>query len=60
MAAILFLAETIFFIFEKVEKSNFRFLLGDPYCLYKKMIRFDLYFKMAAVGAPGPHGSWFE
>ena len=60
MAAILFVAETVFLIFKKVENPTYRFILGDPYCLHKKMIRFDLYFKMAAVGAPGPHGSWFK
>ena len=58
MAAILFLAETIFFIFEKVANPTSDSYSETPIA-YKKMIRFDLYFKMAAVGAPGPHGFSF-
>ena len=58
MSAILFFRGLYLFHLPKIENIDLVFVLADPYYPCEKMIRFDLSFKMAAVGAPGPHGTF--
>ena len=58
MSVILFFDGLHLFHLPKIRNIDLVFVLADPYYSRKKMIRFDLSSKMAAVGAPGPHGTF--
>ena len=58
MSAILFFCGLYLFHLPKIRNIDLVFVLADPYYPREKMIRFDLSSKMAAVGAPGPHGTF--
>ena len=58
MSAILFFGRLHLFHLPKIGKIDLIFVLADPYYPREKIIRFDLSSKMAAVGAPGPHGTF--
>ena len=58
MSAILFFGRLHHFHLPKIGNIDLIFVLADPFDHREKMIRFDLSSKMAAVGAPGPHGTF--
>ena len=58
MSVILFFDGLHLFHLSKIRKIDLVFVLADPYYPREKIIRFDLSSKMAAVGAPGPHGTF--
>ena len=58
MSVILFFDGLHLFHLPKIRNIDLVFVLADPYYPREKIIRFDLSFKMAAVGAPGPHGTF--